>query len=175
VEVALGDHSALPAETPPHPHPSPSRGREAKCGKPAPLTVRAKTSKAPTPPPPKPPAPTLLPPAPASPGATRRPRGNVLATHAPDGRIIFSEKFACPVSGLFHRPNRAAPVQLQRAAGACPGWRRPRRGAALRSRPDRPQRRRSASKGRGRPWARLQPAPPIICRSSFPGRELASS
>ena len=46
---------------------------------------------------------------------------------APEGtepeRITFSEKFACPVSGLHHPRDRAAAVLLQRALWGLPGLR----------------------------------------------------
>ena len=73
------------------------------------------------------------------------------------GRIVFSEKFACPVSGLHHRRDRAAPVLVQRPAGRVPGVRRARREADLRRGPGRPQPRALHQEGRGRPLGEVQP------------------
>ena len=90
------------------------------------------------------------------------------STTAPPGRIVFSEKFACPVSRLHHRRDRAAAVQLQRPAGRLPGVRRARREAGVRRGPRRPQPRRSSIKqGRGRALGQVQPALALItCRCS---------
>jgi excinuclease ABC subunit A len=46
---------------------------------------------------------------------------NVLATHAPDGRIIFSEKFACPVSGFTIAEIEPRLFSFNAPQGACPG------------------------------------------------------
>jgi excinuclease ABC subunit A len=45
---------------------------------------------------------------------------NVLATHAPDGRIIFSEKFACPVSGFTIAEIEPRLFSFNAPQGACP-------------------------------------------------------
>jgi excinuclease ABC subunit A len=46
---------------------------------------------------------------------------NVLATHAPDGRIVFSEKFACPVSGFTIAEIEPRLFSFNAPQGACPG------------------------------------------------------
>ena len=46
---------------------------------------------------------------------------NVLATHAPEGRIIFSEKFACPVSGFTIAEIEPRLFSFNAPQGACPG------------------------------------------------------
>jgi len=45
---------------------------------------------------------------------------NVLATHAPEGRIIFSEKFACPVSGFTIGEIEPRLFSFNAPQGACP-------------------------------------------------------
>ncbi|MCL6684283.1 excinuclease ABC subunit UvrA [Sphingomonas alba] len=45
----------------------------------------------------------------------------VLATHAPDGRITFSEKFACPVSGFTIAEIEPRLFSFNAPQGACPG------------------------------------------------------
>src|SRR6478735_7907323 len=45
---------------------------------------------------------------------------NVLATHAPEGRIIFSEKFACPVSGFTIAEIEPRLFSFNAPQGACP-------------------------------------------------------
>ncbi|HTU11683.1 MAG TPA: excinuclease ABC subunit UvrA [Allosphingosinicella sp.] len=46
---------------------------------------------------------------------------NVLATHAPEGRIVFSEKFACPVSGFTIPEIEPRLFSFNAPQGACPG------------------------------------------------------
>ena len=46
---------------------------------------------------------------------------NVLSTHAPEGRIIFSEKFACPVSGFTIAEIEPRLFSFNAPQGACPG------------------------------------------------------
>jgi len=46
---------------------------------------------------------------------------NVLATHAPEGRITFSEKFACPVSGFTIAEIEPRLFSFNAPQGACPG------------------------------------------------------
>jgi len=46
---------------------------------------------------------------------------NVLATHAPPGRITFSEKFACPVSGFTIAEIEPRLFSFNAPQGACPG------------------------------------------------------
>ena len=88
--------------------------------------------------------------------------------YAPPGRILFSEKFACPVSRLHHRRDRAAAVQLQRAAGRLPGVRRPRREAGVRRGPRRPQPQPLDRQGRGRALGQVQPAQPLLHAGAEP-------
>ena len=76
---------------------------------------------------------------------------------------------------LHHRRDRAAPVLLQRAAGRLPGLRRARREAALRSRPDRPQRGALDQEGRGRPLGALQPAQPLLHAGARQPRRASSA
>jgi excinuclease ABC subunit A len=45
---------------------------------------------------------------------------NVLATHAPEGRILFSEKFACPVSGFTIAEIEPRLFSFNAPQGACP-------------------------------------------------------
>ncbi len=45
---------------------------------------------------------------------------NVLATHAPTGRIVFSEKFACPVSGFTIAEIEPRLFSFNAPQGACP-------------------------------------------------------
>jgi excinuclease ABC subunit A len=45
----------------------------------------------------------------------------VLVTHAPEGRIIFSEKFACPVSGFTIAEIEPRLFSFNAPQGACPG------------------------------------------------------
>ena len=60
--------------------------------------------------------------------------GVVYAENADTGgeRTVFSSRFACPVSRLHHRGDRAAAVQLQLPARRLPGLRRAGRGELLR-------------------------------------------
>ncbi len=44
----------------------------------------------------------------------------ILATHAPEGRIIFSEKFACPVSGFTIAEIEPRLFSFNAPQGACP-------------------------------------------------------
>ena len=75
--------------------------------------------------------------------------GMVYAENADSGeRTVFSSRFACPVSRLHHRGDRAAAVQLQQPARRLPGLRRSGGGKLLRSRPG--GARRAAAAGRGR-------------------------
>ena len=46
---------------------------------------------------------------------------NVLATNAPEGRITFSEKFACPVSGFTIAEIEPRLFSFNAPQGACPG------------------------------------------------------
>jgi excinuclease ABC subunit A len=46
---------------------------------------------------------------------------NILSTHAPEGRITFSEKFACPVSGFTIAEIEPRLFSFNAPQGACPG------------------------------------------------------
>jgi excinuclease ABC subunit A len=70
-------------------------------------------------------------------------------------RLLFSERFACPVSGLHHRGDRAAAVLLQQPARRLPGLRRPGHEAGLRRRPDRAGQGQDALQGRHRPLGQV--------------------
>ena len=65
-------------------------------------------------------------------------------------RLIFSEKFACPVSGFTIAGDRAAAVLVQQSVRRLPGLRRARRRAAHRCRPGDPRPRRHAAQRRDR-------------------------
>ncbi len=62
-------------------------------------------------------------------------------------RIIFSEKFACPVSGFTHAGDRAAAVLVQQSVWRLSGLRRAGRRAAHRRRTGDPRPRRHAAQG----------------------------
>ena len=85
------------------------------------------------------------------------------------GRILFSREVRLPRQRLHHRRDRAAPVQLQRAAGRLPRLRRPRRKAGVRRGPRRPQPRLVDQEGRGRALGQVQPALALL----HAGAELA--
>jgi len=50
----------------------------------------------------------------------RTPKSAVLGTHAPEGRIVFSEKFACPVSGFTIAEIEPRLFSFNAPQGACP-------------------------------------------------------
>ncbi len=56
----------------------------------------------------------------ASPVTPRTPRSAVLGDNAPDGRIVFSEKFACPVSGFTIAEIEPRLFSFNAPQGACP-------------------------------------------------------
>src|SRR3982751_4552238 len=85
---------------------------------------------------------------------------NVLATHAPEGRITFSEKFACPVSGFTIArmgPGLFSYTAPQGACPACDGL-----GEKLVFDEDLvvPNHNLSIAKGSVVPWAKSQPPSP---------------
>jgi len=57
---------------------------------------------------------------PADPVEPRTPQSAVLGDHAPDGRIVFSEKFACPVSGFTIPEIEPRLFSFNAPQGACP-------------------------------------------------------
>ena len=85
---------------------------------------------------------------------------NVLATHAPDGRIIFSEKFACPVSGFTIAEIEPRLFSFNAPQGACPGC--DGLGEKLLFDPDLvvPNEALSIKKGAIVPWAKSNPPSP---------------
>jgi excinuclease ABC subunit A len=80
----------------------------------------------------------------------------------PANRIVFSEKFACPVSGFTIAEIEPRLFLLQRPARRLPGLRRPRREAAVRRGARRPQPRAQHQEGRDRPLGQVQPAQPLL-------------
>ena len=89
----------------------------------------------------------------------------MLATHAPDGRITFSEKFACPVSGFTIAEIEPRLFSFNAPQGACPGLRRARREDGVRRGPRRPQPRAQHHQGRGRALGQVASRPRLItCR-----------
>src|SRR5687768_7036575 len=84
----------------------------------------------------------------------------VLATHAPDGRITFSEKFACPVSGFTIAEIEPRLFSFNAPQGACPGC----DGLGEKMEFDEdlvvPNHALSIAKGAVVPWAKSQPPSP---------------
>jgi excinuclease ABC subunit A len=84
----------------------------------------------------------------------------VLATHAPDGRITFSEKFACPVSGFTIAEIEPRLFSFNAPQGACPGC----DGLGEKMEFDEdlvvPNHALSIQKGAVVPWAKSQPPSP---------------
>ena len=79
-------------------------------------------------------------------------------------RLLFSEKFACPVSGFTISRDRAAAVLVQQPVRRLPGLRRPGREAGVRRRPGGAGQGQDPAQGRGRalgqgPLAALHPDP----------------
>ena len=85
---------------------------------------------------------------------------NVLATNAPPGRIIFSEKFACPVSGFTISEIEPRLFSFNAPQGACPGC--DGLGQKMHFDPDLvvPNQNLSIKKGAVAPWAKSQPPSP---------------
>ncbi|WP_114228787.1 MULTISPECIES: excinuclease ABC subunit UvrA [Sphingomonas] len=85
---------------------------------------------------------------------------NVLATHAPLGRICFSEKFACPVSGFTIAEIEPRLFSFNAPQGACPGC----DGLGEKMEFDEdlvvPNHALSPAKGAVVPWAKSQPPSP---------------
>src|SRR4051812_14036051 len=84
----------------------------------------------------------------------------VLATHAPEGRITFSEKFACPVSGFTIAEIEPRLFSFNAPQGACPGC--DGLGEKLEFDEDLvvPNHALSIQKGAVVPWAKSQPPSP---------------
>jgi excinuclease ABC subunit A len=57
---------------------------------------------------------------PADPLDVATPKSAILGDHAPDGRIVFSEKFACPVSGFTISEIEPRLFSFNAPQGACP-------------------------------------------------------
>ncbi|MCE3519757.1 hypothetical protein LXJ58_33940, partial [Escherichia coli] len=57
---------------------------------------------------------------PADPVEPHTPKSAVLGDHAPPGRIVFSEKFACPVSGFTIPEIEPRLFSFNAPQGACP-------------------------------------------------------
>ncbi|TXC72490.1 excinuclease ABC subunit UvrA [Sphingomonas ginsenosidivorax] len=57
---------------------------------------------------------------PADPVAPHTPKSEILGNNAPDGRIVFSEKFACPVSGFTISEIEPRLFSFNAPQGACP-------------------------------------------------------
>ncbi|WP_380778202.1 excinuclease ABC subunit UvrA [Sphingomonas sp. R86520] len=57
---------------------------------------------------------------PADPVEPHTPKSEILGNHAPDGRIVFSEKFACPVSGFTISEIEPRLFSFNAPQGACP-------------------------------------------------------
>ncbi|WP_267382033.1 MULTISPECIES: excinuclease ABC subunit UvrA [unclassified Sphingomonas] len=57
---------------------------------------------------------------PADPVEAHTPKSEVLGDHAPPGRIVFSEKFACPVSGFTISEIEPRLFSFNAPQGACP-------------------------------------------------------
>jgi excinuclease ABC subunit A len=85
---------------------------------------------------------------------------NVLATHAPEGRITFSEKFACPVSGFTIAEIEPRLFSFNAPQGACPAC--DGLGEKLYFDPDLvvPNQNLSIKKGAVVPWAKSNPPSP---------------
>jgi excinuclease ABC subunit A len=85
---------------------------------------------------------------------------NVLATHAPEGRILFSEKFACPVSGFTIAEIEPRLFSFNAPQGACPAC--DGLGEKLIFDEDLvvPNHNLSIAKGAVMPWAKSQPPSP---------------
>ncbi len=57
---------------------------------------------------------------PADPVEPHTPKSEILSNNAPDGRIVFSEKFACPVSGFTISEIEPRLFSFNAPQGACP-------------------------------------------------------
>ncbi|MEG8025621.1 excinuclease ABC subunit UvrA [Sphingomonas aurantiaca] len=57
---------------------------------------------------------------PADPVEPHTPKSEILGSNAPDGRIVFSEKFACPVSGFTISEIEPRLFSFNALQGACP-------------------------------------------------------
>ena len=98
----------------------------------------------------------------ASPRRWRKRRARRPADNAPEGRIIFSEKFACPVSGFTIAEIEPRLFSFNAPQGACPAC--DGLGEKLLFDPELivPNEALSHQEGRGRPLGALQPAQPLL-------------
>ena len=102
--------------------------------------------------------------------------GHEARLSARPGRIVFSEKFACPVSGFTIAEIEPRLFSLQRPAGRLPGLRRARREDAVRRGSGRPQPRAVDRQGRGRAVGQVASRPRLItCRCSAAWRAPTTS
>ena len=97
---------------------------------------------------------------PADPVEPRTPASMVLGDHAPPGRIVFSEKFACPVSGFTIAEIEPRLFSFNAPQGACPAC--DGLGEKLIFDPDLvvPNHALSIKKGAVVPWAKSNPPSP---------------
>ena len=97
---------------------------------------------------------------PADPVEPRTPESVVLGDHAPPGRVVFSEKFACPVSGFTIPEIEPRLFSFNAPQGACPAC--DGLGEKLIFDPDLvvPNHMLSIKKGAVVPWAKSQPPSP---------------
>jgi excinuclease ABC subunit A len=84
----------------------------------------------------------------------------VLQTNAPPGRITFSEKFACPVSGFTIAEIEPRLFSFNAPAGRLPGLRRPRREMLFDPELVVPNENLSLKQGAIVPWAKSNPPSP---------------
>ncbi len=101
--------------------------------------------------------------------ARREPQSGMKLDYAAARPHPLLREVRLPGQRLHHRRDRAAPVQLQRAAGRLPRLRRPRRETGVRRGPRRPQPRAVDQEGRGRALGQVQPALALL----HAGAELA--
>jgi len=137
----------------------PSRGGRQSAGARATFTVPSEDVEGPNTSTPEAAGADTSPAAPASPRRSRRPRAQRPATHAPDGRIIFSEKFACRVSGFTIAEIEPRLFSFNAPQGACPGC----DGSGEKRssiRPDRPQRGAQIRRARSCPGRAPNPPSP---------------
>ncbi len=93
--------------------------------------------------------------------------GKMKGAGIPENRIIFSEKFACPVSGFTISEIEPRLFSFNAPPGRLPRLRWPGREDAVRRAARRPQRSAQPQERRDRPLGQVQPRPaPITCRCS---------
>jgi len=91
----------------------------------------------------------------------------------PANRIIFSEKFSCPVSGFTIAEIEPRLFSFNAPQGACPGMRRPRRAAGIRPRTRRSKPCAQPEKGRRRAMGEIEPALALLYAGARkPGQSL---